>query len=518
MDREKKEAMMKRGFHGLVLIAAFLLAAGTVWGQSIDEKIKSLEQELNLLKEQQIEMKKEATTAAATMPTFTFRPGSGVMIEAADKSWALRNTLETHFRYNFETGRASVGRSQGELMGRRFRPGVFFCVNNCLWEAEATLDLDGWGTGNGKNNTSTLPASMLQRGAIRFAADQLNPWLPRVEFGMEVSGASGGSLARQGSGNVGAQAEYDLHTRNDGFNTGRAGSGIILNWDDRSLSDIGIPGRIGRFQLGMANFAEGDDNTQGNTDRQDFNVYLSLMPFSQVKNKWISGLTFEYGAWFCNVDVRAAQNGCSRYRIQDHGDGGRQTLFDTGATGGNNPTGSIGKGLHVGQGPGVVWSVGPYTFRTMGFFQRSEDDGGLPGKKRGNSFLLGHDLYVWSPKGWLTGGPNDVGSVLTGTHFERVDMSCGDRQRTCGAAGNLGQFRRERVLLREWDLWYVVGPRMNVGINILWYDASNLNNAVNQAGQNLGFCSRNATGTATNCRRGVGGDWVDWMLNYRWQF
>ena len=508
--------MMQRAYLAC-LIAAFLLTAGTVRAQNIDEKIKALEQELNLLKEQQIEMKKEATSAAAAMPTFTFRPGSGLMIEAADKSWALRNTIEMHFRYNFEAGRASVGRSQGEMMGRRFRPGVFFCVNNCLWEAEATLDLDGWGTGNGKNNTSTQPASMLQRGAIRFSADQLNPWLPRVEFGMEVSGAAGGSLARQGSGNVGAQAEYDLHTRNNGFNTGRAGSGIILNWDDRSLSDIGIPGRIGRFQLGMANFAEGDDNTQTNTDRKDFNVYLSLMPFSQVKNKWISGLTFEYGSWFCNVDNRAAQNGCSRYRIQDHGDGGRQTLFDTGPSGGNNPTGSIGDGLHIAHGPGVVWSVGPYTFRTMGHFQRSEDRGGLPGKKRGNSFLLAHDLYVWSPKGWLTGGANDVGSVLTGMHFERVDMSCGDRLRSCGAI-NGGQFHRDRILLREWDLWYVVGPRMNLGINILWYDASNLRNDVNQAGHNLGLCDRNAAGTATDCRRGFGGDWVDVMLNYRWQF
>ena len=130
--------------------------------------------------------------------------------------------------------------------------------------------------------------------------------MPTVQFGMEVSDASGGSLARQGSGNVGAQAEYDLHTRNNGFNTGRAGSGIVLNWDDRSLSGIGIPGRIGRFQFGMSSFAEGDDGLQSNTDRKDFNTYLSLMPFSQVKNKWISGLTFEYGAWFCNADNRSA--------------------------------------------------------------------------------------------------------------------------------------------------------------------------------------------------------------------
>ena len=34
-----------------------------------------------------------------------------------------------------------------------------------------------------------------------------------------------GSLARQGSGTVGAQAEYDLFTRNDGFNTGSASYG-----------------------------------------------------------------------------------------------------------------------------------------------------------------------------------------------------------------------------------------------------------------------------------------------------
>ena len=321
------------------LLASFLLAVAPAKAQNVDERIKALEQELIQLKEQQIEMKREATEAAAALPTFEYRPGNGLNIEAADKSWSFRATIETHFRYLFESGRSHVGRSQGEMMGRRFRPGFFYCVNNCLWEIEATLDLDGWGTGNGKNNTATLPASMLQRGAVNFHAEQLHPWLPMVQFGMEVQNAHGGSLARQGSGTVGAQAEYDLLTRNDGFNTGRAGSGMVLNWDDRDLSGIGIPGRIGKFQFGVSQIAEGDDNTQVLTDRQDFNVYGSIQPFAQVKNKWISGLTMEYGSWFCNVDVRAAQNGCDRYRIQDHGDGGRQTLFDTGAA-------SIGKGLH----------------------------------------------------------------------------------------------------------------------------------------------------------------------------
>jgi hypothetical protein len=505
---------MEKRFMRLALLFAVIFAAAPAFAQSIDDRIKSLEQELIQLKEQQIEMKKEATAAAEAMPSFSYRPGNGLNIEAADKSWSIRFALETHFRYNFESGRDQVGRSQGELMGRRFRPGFLYCVNNCLWEIEATLDMDGWGTGNAKNATNTAGSSILQRGAVNFHAENLNPWLPTIQFGMEVQNAAGGSLARQGSGNVGAQAEYDLHTRNNGFNTGRAGSGTVLNWDDRSLSGIGIPGRIGKFQAGMSSIGEGDDGLQSFTDRKDFNTYISIQPFSEVKNKWISGLTFEYGSWFCNVDNRANENGCARYRVQDHGDGGRQTLFDTGAD-------TIGDGLHIAHGPGIVYNVGPYTLRAMGSFQRSEDRGEQRGRKKGQNFLIAHDLYLWSPKGFLTGSATTPGSILIGTHFERVDMSLSCNGNTgipCTAAGlnsalgHLGQFHRNRILLREWDLWYVIAPRMNVGLNMLWYDAANLRQGRNQAAHNLGVCAN------ADCRNGKGGDWLDAMLNWRYSF
>jgi len=509
---------MGKKFWALAVLSVFLLAGGTARAQSVDDKIKSLEQELSQLKDQQIEMKKEATAAAAALPTFEYRPGNGLNIEAADKSWGLRFTIETHFRYDFESGRDQVGRTQGELMGRRFRPGVLYCINNCLWEIEATLDLDGFGTGNGKNSLNTATSSILQRGAVSFHAEDLHPWLPTVQFGMEVQNAHGGSLARQGSGATGAQAEYDLLTRNDGFNTGRAGQGIVLNWDDRSLSGIGIPGRIGKFQVGMSSIGEGDDGLSSFTDRKDFNTYLSIQPFSQVKNKWISGLTFEYGAWFCNADNRANENGCDRFRIQDHGDGGRQTLFDTGA-------GSIGDGLTVAMGPGVVWNVGPYTLRAMGSFEQSADRGGTRGKKTAHNFLIGHDLYVWSPKGFLTGSATTPGSILVGTHFERNDMSVacnGSSGIPCsavvasGGSVLLNQFHRDTIKLREWDLWYVIAPRMNVGLNVLWYDATNLRNGRNQAAHNLGVCDTPVN--ASNCRPGIGGDWVDVMLNWRYTF
>ena len=79
------------------LASALLLAlivAPPARAQTVDQKIQALEQELSQLKDQQVELKKEATAAAAAMPTFSFRPGNGVMIEAADKSWSFRTSLE----------------------------------------------------------------------------------------------------------------------------------------------------------------------------------------------------------------------------------------------------------------------------------------------------------------------------------------------------------------------------------------------------------------------------------------
>src|ERR671918_1974036 len=200
---------MKNGYLGFAalgfMLTAFLLAAVPAGAQNVDDKIKALEQELSQLKSQQIELKKEATAAAAALPEFSYRPGNGLEIEAADKSWGVRFTLESHFRMLFESGRDQQGRTNGEIMGRRFRPGFIYCINNCLWEIEATLDLDGFGTGNAKNSTNTAGSSILQRGAVVFNAQNLNPFLPSVQFGMEVQNAHGGSLARQGSGSVGAQ-------------------------------------------------------------------------------------------------------------------------------------------------------------------------------------------------------------------------------------------------------------------------------------------------------------------------
>ena len=501
---------MEKRFWALSVLTVFLFAAGTVRAQSVDEKIKSLEQELSQLKEQQVELKKEATAAAAALPEFTYRPGGGVTISAADKSWGINFGFEGHYRMLFESGKDEFGRVNGEIIGRRARPQMVYCINNCFYEIQQRWDMDGFGTN-----------SQLQRSEVSIHLEQINPWLPRLSFGMDASFPL--SIYRQGSGNFGAQAEYDLLSRNNGLNTGRYGNGFVLNWDN-----IDLPTGRAQFNVGMGDFGEADDGVSINSDRRSFAVYLRVEPFSKTKNKWIEGLGIETNHWFCNEDPRsvAAVNGsaggnasgCTRLRIQDHGDGGRQTLFQF------TPTGTAGRGLNDWHFVGLGWKIGPYQLRAIRGFQnfnfRNNPTSAIPGARqgvdaKGRDWLIAHDLFLWSPKGFLTGDSTIPGSILVGTHFERTDVSCGASN--CDASG---QFSRNRILLREWDLWYFLPNRISIGGSLLWYDASNLRTGRGQAGENLNVLSTpgcDATGAAAACR-GKGGDWVDVMLNFRMYF
>ncbi|HEX9444637.1 MAG TPA: hypothetical protein VGA73_10980, partial [Candidatus Binatia bacterium] len=380
------------------------------------------------------------------------------------------------------------------------------CINDCFYEMSYGIDADGFGTGNGKNATATGVGSILQRAGVYIHLEQITPWLPTFSFGMDAEGAI--SSYRQGSSSTGSQMEYDLLSRNNGFNTGRSGQGMNVNWNDRSLNAIGIPGRIREFQMVMGTIGEGDDGLSSNKDSGgNFSFHLEVEPFSQVKSKWIQGIGFEVGGWFCRSErFSTTDNGCTRLRLQDNGDGARQTLWDSGDV--------LGPGWSHFFMPGFQWEIGPYRLRAVGGFQRYDGGGrkqdSLVGKTVGQNFLIGHDLYLWSPKGWLTGSATAPGSVLFGTHFERNDVDCNaGGGRDFGGSGCTGAgFNRNTVLVREWDLWYFIANRMSIGVNVLWYDAKNLPVA---ARQNLGIGSKTSSSTK-------GGDWVDMNLNWRYVF
>ena len=518
-----------------VIAAGLLLAMMIVSparAQGVDQRIQALEDELSRLKTEQaqvkaeqIEMKRSALAAEGALPTFSYRPGSGVLIEAADKAWSLRFSLVAHMRMLFESGQSHAGRTNGEVMGRRWRPFFNYCINDCFWEMSYGIDADGFGTGNAKNATNTATGSILQRAQVYAHLEQIAPWLPTFAFGMDTEGAI--SSYRQGSSSTGSQMDYDLLSRNNGFNTGRAGQSISLTWSDVGMDWMGVPGRIREFQMVTGSIGEGDDGLSSFRDAgHSFSFHLEVEPFAQVKSKWLQGIGFEVGGWFCNVDRNdAADNACNRLRIQDNGDGGRQTLFDTGA--------NIGAGWTHFFMPGFQWTVGPYRIRAVGGFQRYDgNDSTFLGKTVGTNFLIGHDLFLWSPKGWLTGSATTPGSILLGTHFERNDVDCnsGQGHRSFGPAGcgvplnqSFGSpattvvgapgFNRNTIMVREWDVWYFVANRMSIGLSWLWYRASNLPLA---AQYNLGIRSKSRILADPN--QGKGGEWLDMNLNWRYVF
>src|SRR5438046_9560522 len=94
------------------------------------------------------------------------------------------------------------------------------------------------------------------------------------------------SQYRRGSNVTGAQNEYDLLSRNNGFNTGRAGNGIGLTWRDLPLSAIGIPGRIPLANIFGGNIVEGDDGLQSFREQRSVSAYLNIEPLEPLNDNW----------------------------------------------------------------------------------------------------------------------------------------------------------------------------------------------------------------------------------------
>src|SRR4030095_10659713 len=125
---------------GLGLFALLLtVTIASAQSEDIDKQIKALENEvakieplkdqIEKLREQQLELKKEATAAAAELPTFQYRPGRGLTIAAADKSWSFNTTYRINmYIYNTINGKPNFfangeqrqsGTTYGEIFPRR---------------------------------------------------------------------------------------------------------------------------------------------------------------------------------------------------------------------------------------------------------------------------------------------------------------------------------------------------------------------------------------------------------------
>jgi hypothetical protein len=113
------------------------------------------------------------------------------------------------------------------------------------------------------------------------------------------------------------------------------------------------------------------------------------------------------------------------------------------------------------------WNIGPYQLRAnMGFQSMDGRDDAFRGV-RARSFEIANQIYLWSPKGFLTGSASTAGSLQLGATFERADARCGVR----GAC--LADASRVSFSNREVALFYLIRERLRVGTWWNWYESTN---------------------------------------------
>ena len=472
-------------------ILSFLFSALFLFGlvpalqaQNVDEKIKSLEQELTKLKSQQMSLKKEATAQAAALPGFEYRPGSGLTITAADQSWGINFYYE--FAYDMMWLDGEDQRREGDfgLFGRRNRPGVKYCWDRCFYEFTWEADMDG--------DETTTKEGLNQRSAFRVNFNQLNPFLPSVATGMDIPGA--GSRYRSSD----LTFELPLLDRNNGFNTG-SHTGVEFQWEDLPFPGPGA----NQFHYYWVIHGMGrSDGLKDQSNHIDHVVYYNVNPFSQTKSKWIEGIGVSAMAWFGNIDDRVtANNGANTttsFQLRTQEGSTRVTLFQSPTHGRGDP--------HVFFEPSAQYKVGPYQLRVVGGADRYHSDAiaAVPVPSRAFYWKFMNDLMVWSPKGLLTGSSTTPGTLGVGWSFERTWADCGFTG--CNTLGP----RRNVVLVRELDVRYWIRPSLSLWGTWKWYDSAN----TPSAGQIATGCSKN-TGAGN-----VGKDcnWHDLVLRLYWLF
>ena len=495
MEPRNLEAEMKKLFSlvGLgSLSTALILAVVPAWADSVDQKIKSLEDELTRLKGEQMELRKEATAAAAAMPTFNYRPGGGLTIAAGDQSWGIRFRYLFHIDMTWLEGQDARRNGDFELFGRRNRPEFTYFWDRGFYEFRSELDMDAG------------DATEIQRATLFIHYEKLNPWFPTFQVGMDNPGTI--NEYDRGSNRTAATAEFPLVRRDNGWNTG-SHTGVGLVWD--KLPAMLVPGTWDFHYYWIINGLGRGDGDTDQSSNMDQAVYFNMNPFSQSKNKWLSGFAASLGVWFGNPDERNTTNSSRRLRLRTALGPNRVTLFDSGN--------DIDRGLHTFISPGLQYQVSPYKLMVSGGFDRWNSNdrsskAGRPGEVgriQGTYWKLINELFIWSPKGLLTGSPITPNSLLMGWSFERAEAECGrpncDETVTAGGA----QFRRNRILVRELDFSYFFRPALSLLLAWRWYDASNVPTTSQPA---LGCRRNNATAAGKDC------DWSDVVLRLRWAF
>lgn len=439
-----------------LLALVFVLLAGPVWGEGVDERIKSLKEKIAALKAEQaqmkgeqIEMKNEATAAAAVLPTFSYRPASGLSIESADKSWAIRFRARLQYYSTFwlDDNRAKNGAVQGAIQIRRGRPRFIYYWDDRMYEFDYEVNIANGGSGTG-GPWETQHAEFLAH------FEKVNPWLPRLGVGARPSSTLNPQDTDLSSG-TGGRSDRSMGNEGEGITTGTVERGLVLSWED-------LPVGLGEFWFNAGYGTEGADEFQQlsnagfKTDNKNTYVGIGIEPFKKIKNPWLSGMELSFGGIFggtfsdnfSGVRVRTDQLRAQRViliRSRDR-DGQRQYMT-----------------------PGFGWKYGPYQLRVAAQIANSHRDTGLRANDGSSiqtrGFRILHELWVWSPKGFMTGSTRD-GGIMLAPLYQRVDVRAPNAMRDCAPTG--GGCQGAYAVNTGIALWYYLSRVRNLNFGLVW--------------------------------------------------
>ncbi len=443
------------------MIGLFVVAVAPARADDVELRIKAVEQELAQLKGEQAEMKEAALAAKAKLPTFRYRQRRGIAIWAADRSWGFRTSFRWDHRLLFFESDAIAERGfvQGLLRIRRIRPRFTYYWDDGFYELDLTLSAGGDQTRKIEMNRMNL--------RIRF--DKINPRLPFLTIGPDIFGFYNrhDNNWRSFRGGI-----FERSMMNEGaIGSGSINNAMALDW--RRLP-VG-PGIIRILQFIISNNGATNINRapNPNTDNRSLNGFIWYVPFQKSKNKWLKGIDIGFGAHYGQILTKAGQNGRNNFRVRTT-ERQRLRLIEV-----NEDL----RGARYYLTPGFGWEIGPYWLRTAtaynrGRFSNINDSRTTPGRGsmvRGNMFRVMHELWVWSPKGFLTGSHNDPRSIMLFTGFERTDYEApNDGLRDCSSVTPGGECTRASAHLFTIGGWYVVRNGLEVGMEYGRYSVNKI--------------------------------------------
>ncbi|HWO41302.1 MAG TPA: hypothetical protein VNO43_05820 [Candidatus Eisenbacteria bacterium] len=475
----------------------FLCAGiGPVFAGEIEEKIKTLEEqqranaeELERLKGEQLEMRKEATAAAEKLPTFQYRPGAGVTIEAADGSWGFRPRIRWHYRLTGFPGPGSIaknGFSQFDLSLRRIYPYMTFYWDKRFYEVDFQMNLG--------DDRSII----IQKAEFHTHFEKLNPYLPEFTVGPRVSAFFNRHDTNWGSGSAGF-FERTMFQTGAGIGAGSQNNAMAFDWHNIPIG----PGRITVLEAIISNQGLRDEQAQErpNSDKRTAHLGIQVEPFNRIKNQWIQGIDFGFSAHLENM--HPGQDNRDFFRVRTAEDNTKLRLIEVA----NNMS-----GFRWYLTPGFGWKIGPYWLRVAAAWNKGHVDSPVGGKQgplvQGRMFRVGHELFLWSPKGLLTGSANTAGSVMAFTSFERDDYTADgltnrNGLRACSSTVVNGNCHGAYAWQNNVGMWYFIRPGLSVGWQYAFYHVNKIGrggadivSSGTKAGQDVDFQSLQAGLTA----------------------